>query len=197
MSTMITCPHCQATTTSGAAFCESCGKAIPQATATSPRIVDTTGGYAQTSAGLNLQGDELRRQARKASGALLAVAIIYTLVTVALVIIPLMQISGKVQSAVMALAVIEGIVCVLFWGLYFWCRVQPLPAAIVGLVIYSTQVTHNVVVAVRNISQGGHGYGGIGGIGIGWLDIIIIAVLVNAISAGVKYRKMVQQGLST
>ena len=197
MSATITCPHCQAITTSGAAFCESCGKAIPQTVSSSPRIVDTAGGYAQTSAGLKLQGEELRKQARKATGALLAVAIIFTAVSAFLVIMPVINAGNRVTSLLIAVAVIQGIICVVFWGLYFWARRQPLPAAIVGLCIYGTLLAFNVIVSVRSLSSGGHGAGGFGGIGIGWLDIVIIAVLVNAITAGVKYRKMVQQGLST
>ena len=69
------CPHCGALNPGGAAFCESCGKALPNLTPTGPRIVSGNQ-FATSTVGRELQADELHKTAKKASGALLAVAII-------------------------------------------------------------------------------------------------------------------------
>src|SRR5205085_7720892 len=82
-----------------------------------------------------------------------------------------------------------------FIGLYFWARTAPLPASIVGLVIYITLVVLNVISSISQIREnGGRGTGtGIGGIGIGWLDLLIMAFLAQGIQAGVKHRKLLAQ----
>ena len=85
------------------------------------------------------------------------------------------------------------VIAAIFWGLFIWSRKQPLPAAIVGLVLYATLVVVNIVTTISNAASN-HGTAtqnyGIGNTGIGWIDIVIMAVLVQAISAGLKYRKM-------
>jgi hypothetical protein len=80
-----------------------------------------------------------------------------------------------------------------FWGLWAWSLKQPLPAAIVGLILYGTLVAINVVGAISSMNEGGPGHGGFGGIGIGWLDIVIMAMLGQAIAAGSRYRKLLAQ----
>jgi hypothetical protein len=187
----IICPHCSASNPSNAQFCESCGKALPNLSATGPRIVDGTA-FATTTAGQKLQADELNKQAKKAAGALLAVAIIQTIVCGALILIAS---SNKRMNVMFQNNAFLGIIgsALIFWLLYCWARVQPLPAAIVGLVLYATLVTINVIVSVSRLSTpGATGGTGFGGIGIGWLDIVILIVLAKAISAGSKYRKMTQ-----
>ena len=72
----ITCPHCGAPNPSTGTFCESCGKALPSSVASSPRVTSSAAGFAGTDAGRSLQAAELHKQAKKAAGALLAVAII-------------------------------------------------------------------------------------------------------------------------
>jgi hypothetical protein len=186
------CPHCAVANPFGSAFCESCGKALPQGTSQGPRIITRTE-FAGTAAGQRLQGDELQKQARKASGALLAVAIIQTVVCA--ILIALASSRGRIDVFLrspifMALAVIAAI----FWGLYIWARKQPLPAAIVGLVLYVTLVAVNVITSVSQLAAdpGAH-HSGFGGVGIGWLDIVIIAVLGRAIAAATRYRKLLAQ----
>ena len=49
----------------------------------------------------------------------------------------------------------------------------------------------NVVSAISDFDSGGPRRG-IGGIGIGWLDIVIIAFLAQGISAGLKHRKLLE-----
>ncbi len=187
----MTCPHCSAPNAAGDQFCESCGKALPGASSAGPRIVDEKS-FASTAAGQKLQSEDLRKQLKKAANALLAVAIIQTVVCGILVGIA----SGTNHlDTFLRNGIFLGIaVCaVIFWAVYFWARTQPFPAAIVGLVFYATLLTINVVRSVGQLASG-HGTG-IGGIGIGWLDIVILAVLAQAISAGSKYRKMMQTGI--
>ena len=195
--TMQSCPHCGAGNQTGSEFCASCGKALPLAMPSGPRVLGAKD-LASTAAGQKLQGDELHKTAKKATGALLAVAILQT-AGVGLLIFLLQNLPGASRGSLpQAAQILIGAqigVAVIFWGLWFWARVSPLPAAIVGLVLYATLVTINVVTSVSQMSQnnGAPGGSGIGGIGIGWLDIIIIAVLVRAISAGAKHRKLMQQ----
>jgi hypothetical protein len=185
------CPHCGVANDAGGQFCQACGKALPSAVPSGPRILGAKD-FATTSAGQKLQSDELVTTAKKAKGALLAVAIIQTIVFGVLMAIAS---TNNQLGIVLAQAVFLGIgiLAVVFWGLYFWARQQPLPAAIVGLVLYATLVVINVVTAMHNMSAGGAG-SGFGGLGIGWLDIVIMAVLGQAIGAGVKHRQLMRQG---
>jgi hypothetical protein len=187
------CPHCGAVNPAGSAFCQSCGKAMPTAYQTGPRVVGANE-FAATAAGQKLQSDELRKQAKKASGALLAVAIIQTAATA--IIFAIIQSSSNPSAPLIinkTVVAIMGALAAIFWALWFWSRVSPLPAAIVGLVLYGTIVVINVVMTVSQMSETGGRGTGIGGIGIGWLDILIIAVLVQGIQAGAKHRKLLQQ----
>jgi hypothetical protein len=184
------CPHCGAANEAGGQFCQACGKALPSAVATGPRILGAKD-FATTSAGQKLQGDELIATSKKAKGALLTVAIIQTAVVAFVVwIAQTHNTMGIMMSNLLFLSM--GIVAVVFWGLYIWARRQPLPAAIVGLVLYATLVVVNVITAVHSLGEGGKGTG-FGGIGIGWLDIVIMAVLGQAITAGVKHRQLMRQ----
>lgn len=192
-----TCPHCGALNPAGSAFCESCGKALPAGAVGGgggPRLV-TGDALAATSAGAKLQSDDLQRQAKKASGALLAVAIIQTIATIILGFVLNRIRSGQGPMVLNTGAVVGlAVIAVLFWGLYFWSRRQPLPAAIVGLVVYLTLVAINVVTTIAAQANAPSGSVRPGGIGIGCIDIIIIAVLAQAITAGLKYRRLQQQG---
>jgi hypothetical protein len=188
----VLCPHCQAPNAAGASFCEACGKAMPAMSSSGPRVVDETG-MASTGVGQRLQLDELQKQAKKAAGALLAVAIIQTIVCG--ILIAIAQSNNRLNTfALTPIFLGLGAMAVLFWCLYFWARVQPLPAAIVGLVLYATMITINVIMTINAMSAdsgpGRRGGTGIGGIGIGWIDILIMIVLGKAISAGAKYRRM-------
>jgi len=58
-----------------AAFCESCGKALPSSGSTGPRVVTEASGTKSRLATMHVLED-LRKQTKKAAGALLAVAIL-------------------------------------------------------------------------------------------------------------------------
>lgn len=182
-----TCPHCGALSAAGA-FCQSCGNALPSAIPSGPRIVSGPE-LASTTAGQKLQGDELMKTAKRARGALLAVAILST-IGIGIVYAILKNLSKLPDSQILAGMIGQVIVAAIFWGLYFWSRYQPLPAAIIGLIAYCTLVVINVV---TTLSMAAESRGGFGGIGIGWLDIVIIAILARAISAGAQHRRLLAQ----
>ena len=191
----VTCPHCSAEVEGGAEFCPACGMALPSAVATGPRVLDGKA-FATTAAGQRLQSDELHKQQKKAAGALLAVAVIQTLVGGFIVALA-SQRAGPATVLHSPTVLALGATAVIFWALFVWARFQPLPAAIVGLVLYATLVAINVVSSVGAMSANhGRPVNGIGGLGIGWLDIVILVVLGRAISAGTKYRKMMQGGIA-
>ena len=188
----ISCPHCGAANATGATFCGSCGKALPAAQPTGPRIV-ASGALATTSAGIKLQSDELQKQLKKATGALLAVAIIQTVF--AGVFYVLAQQASRTLQVNMPVAIGTILaIAVVFWGLYFWARVNPLPAAIVGLVVFVTlwaiDVVAGVIAMSRNPNARPIGAGPFNGIVI---KIIIVVILVRAVQAGATYRKLVRQ----
>jgi hypothetical protein len=191
VSTSVPCPHCSADNAAGAQFCEACGMALPSAAPTGPRVLDGKA-FASTAAGQRLQSEDLHAQQKKAAGALMAVAVIQTLVVGFLCFVANQNhrldvlLRSPIVLAIMAVAAI-------FWGLFAWARWQPLPAAVVGLVLYATLLAINVVNSVSQLSHNnGRTPTGLGGLGIGWIDIVILAVLSRAISAGIKYRKMMQ-----
>jgi len=183
----VTCPHCGALTPAGA-FCQACGKALPSAVPTGPRVVSGEQ-LASTTAGQKLQSDELQKTAKRARGALLAVAIISTL-GIGVVYAILKNLAKASDAAILAALSAQIIIAVIFWGLYVWSRHQPLPAAIIGLIAYSTLVIINVVTTLSLARESRTGFGGIG---IGWLDIVIIIILARAISAGAQHRRLVAQ----
>jgi hypothetical protein len=162
--------------------------ALPQPY-TPPRIVDSTT-FATTVAGQQLQTDEFTKVTKKASTALLWVAVIQSVVGG--ILLGVFAANGRIDRLLanpLSMAVV--VVAAIFWGLYVWSRRQPLPAAIVGLVLYATLVVLNIVNVISQASTSSTQFNrGIGGTGVGWLDIVIMAVLSQAISAGLKLRKM-------
>ena len=193
-ATSITCPHCGATNVAGAQFCESCGKALPSLYPTGPRVVSADA-LPQTALGHQLVGGELAKTQKNASTALLVVAIIAT--AFAGIMYAIAQSSPRASQAMPpAVLAIQGGVAVIFWGLWAWSRKAPLPAAIVGLVLYATLIVLNMIAAAKVLAES-HGEtraNGIGGLGIGWLDIVILVVLGKGIGAGLKYKRLIQAG---
>jgi hypothetical protein len=180
---------------SGGTFCESCGKALPPPVPSTPRVVHT-GAMPMTAAGQQFVSDDLTKQTKRAANMLLVVAILQ-LVCGALIVVILSNAlpKGRKSGNVPVFIIVQLGVAALFFGLYFWARRSPLPACIVGLVVYCTLVVINMINAISNLAhtQANQPTRGIGGLGIGWLDIVIIALLAQGISAGLKHRRLVAQ----
>lgn len=139
---------------------------------------------ASTRAGQTAQADELAKRARGASTALLAVAILTTLgIGLVYLLVKDALSDPELGGQAKVMLAVQVIVCGIFWGIWYWSRSSPLPAAITGLVLYSTLVAVNVIAA---LSQGD-------GPGAGIIDAIIIVVLIRGIQAGVKYRQLKTQ----
>jgi hypothetical protein len=178
------CPHCSAPAASDSSFCTNCGKAMPAAAPAGPRIVGEHE-FASSAAGESLMIDELAKQTRRAYTALMAVAIIQVVFTV---ILTGLAFSASTQAA-MITGVILGGIGALFFGLAFWARKSPLPAAIVGLVIY---ISLWALDAAQTIAAGHPELISRGII----FKLIIVGCLARAISAGVKYRAILREQAS-
>ena len=209
VATTVSCPHCGAGNPSTAAFCATCGKALPSAVPTGPRVV-TTETMPQTALGRQVLEEELRKQTKKAS---LALGIVAGLTTAgallfAVLIFAIDPPAGQPLPITGLDVALNLFIAAIFWALFFWARKNPLPPAIVGLVLYITMTVLQIVLLmmlVRNerlereamgIEEpvgSGAGTSGMPGIGGIWLKIFIIIMFVQAIQAGVKHRKLKQQ----
>jgi hypothetical protein len=175
----------------GAAFCEACGKALPTAAPTGPRVVSADA-MPESAGGKRLVTDELVKQQKRASTALLVVGIIqFTCGAILLGILSQAPAAkGQVKPIVWILQFGVGTIFLVLWA---WSRKSPLPATIVGLILYVTLVAVNVVTSVSSMSTNpDQPRTGFGGLGIGFLDIIIIAILAQAIGAGLKYKRLLE-----
>ena len=181
------CPHCNAQNPAGGQFCESCGKALPMLNPTGPRIISKTE-FATTSAGQKLQGDELQKTAKKASGALMTVGVIQLAAGAIVFFIARNSPRSNFLITPLLLITLFGVGAI-FIGLAIWARKQPLPAAIVGLALYGTLTVLDYVMIFSAASKENT----TPQIGVPWMKIVIIAILVQAIQAGQKYRKLQQQ----
>jgi hypothetical protein len=168
---------------------------------------------AVTTAGVHAQAEELKTQVKKAAQALMLVAVLTTLgaVLFGFLVFSITPRPGQVMLITPVDVVISGVVAAIFWGLYFWARRNPLPAAIVGLVLYVTlTVVQFVTLAVvmsdlreQEVqeareqglpppeSKPGNPLGG-GMCGI-FIRVFIVMMLIQGITAGVKHRKLLKQ----
>jgi hypothetical protein len=189
IASTIACPHCGAQNPATAAFCESCGKALPGAQRSGPRIVGANE-MPTTAVGHQMVSDELTKTQKSASTALLVVAIIQIVIGGLLVLVRA-NAQTAAQSQLTVLMAAQLGVAALFWALWFWSRRAPLPASIVALIVYCTLVALNVVTSLKRLADNPDAARGpFGGVGIGIMDIIIIAVLARAIAAGLKHRRL-------
>ncbi len=176
----IDCPHCSTANDPGSRFCESCGKALPDPRSAEPRVVSGSE-IAASKTGKQVQSEALEAQARKAAGALLVVAILQVIFGT----IALYTAQGAVlgdpdlEIDAIVIATVYG-VGVLFFGLYLWARKNPLPAAIVGLVVFATL---HLLDAVADPSSIGRGI---------IAKLIVVLILVKAIQAGIQHRRLLK-----
>ncbi|MBN1554947.1 MAG: hypothetical protein JXA11_09390 [Phycisphaerae bacterium] len=172
----IICPHCNVENEDASEFCRECGKALPSAAPTGPRVV-TGSAIASTSLGQNVQEKELKKKCRQASIALFAAAVLQGITGIALYAFLKNEPNVDMQKLQILVGVVVGI-GVVFAVLGFWARVNPLPASIVGLVLY---VTLHAIDAVADPSA----------LLRGWIiKVIVVVALINAIQAGITYRQL-------
>lgn len=91
---------------------------------------------------------------------------------------------GGPPEAVKAAPIFLGmnlVLAALFAGLAVWARFNPLPAAIVGLVLFLTIHVVSAIVDPASILQGVI------------VKVIVIVVLAKAIQAGVRYKQLREQ----
>ena len=139
-----------------------------------------TESMASTSAGRQLVSDELQKNLKKAKNALLTVAIIQTVFGLIIYGVAQSNLPPGRSFPPVLLITLFGIAA-LFYGLYFWARRNPLPAAIVGLTLF---VTLHLIDAIADPTQLARGI---------IMKVIIVAMLVQAIQAGIKYKRLLPQ----
>lgn len=181
MNDALICPHCGGNNPSSASFCTTCGKALPSATPAGPRVVSAKD-VATTSAGKSLQTDLLKKESRKAAGALLAVAILQAVFGTFIVVLAASgeRAIANIELSPAVFITVYGI-AVLFFGLFLWARKNPLPAAIVGLVLF---ISVHLLDAVADPSAIVRGI---------IIKIIVIVVLIKAIQAGARHRQILKE----
>lgn len=180
-----TCPHCSAANPTEAQFCESCGKALPAGLPRGPRIIGERE-FASSSAGRDLQLQQLNRKARTVTNTLAVLCVLQFIGSAVLLAVSRSgSFQPQEQRLFLAMAITVGIAGAVFLGLSLWSRRSPLAAAIVGLVILITWWTADAVIQPLTILQGII------------IKIIVIAALVRAIQAGVSYRALKRQLEST
>jgi hypothetical protein len=126
----------------------------------------------------------LARQSKKAYGALLTVGILQAIFAVVIIALLKADAETPIDSqldpnvSIGALAVAMFGIAAMFLGLAFWAKRNPLPAAIVGLVLYITVHLLDALADPTAIARGV------------LIKVIIVVVLVRAISAGAKHRAL-------
>ncbi|MFP4053609.1 MAG: zinc ribbon domain-containing protein [Phycisphaerae bacterium] len=172
------CPHCDAPNEDQAAFCASCGKALPTGSDQGPRLVSSSE-MADTSVGRQMQMQQLFKTARRSSIALIAVGVLTGIFT--LILMASGDRMGIPSSALRMLLVTNGVLTVIYISLGIWARRNPLPASIVGLVVFLSLQVYNAMADPASIAQG-------------WLiKLIIIIVLARAIKAGLNHRRLAEK----
>jgi hypothetical protein len=178
------CPHCGQPNEVGAGFCFACGKALPTYS-TGPRVV-TAGTAGATAGGRQLVADELQKKVKKASGALLAVAILQAIFGPVMLMLAKSQAERQAGPGAVfeirpiAYVIVFGI-AIAFFVLWAWSRVQPFAAAIVGLVLFISIWVMDIIADPTMIAKGI------------LIKIIVIVVLSKAIQAGAEHRKLLEQ----
>lgn len=179
----VICPHCGMENAAGTAFCESCGKAV-SVQSTTPRVIEKRAS-ASMAIGQGIQAKQLRQMAKKASKTLFCLAILYFLAA----LLFFLQTQGveEVPPVVRLMIIAISIVGVIFLALGVWAKFHPLPASIVGLILYVSLVVTGLILSPEFLSQ----ERAIQETAIQVLIILIIVLaLAKAIAAGIRFRKL-------
>lgn len=192
----IMCPHCGAENADGGAFCDKCGKALPSAAQAGPRIV-TGEGMASTAAGQAVQMEHLKKKAARASIILIVVGVLIVLNGVrSMTPTDRRSESSETASEVQAEGIALMVLGVIFVGLGVWARTNPLPPAIVGLVLYVTLQVVQVVLLLAVLSKAESEAKGLvaGIIGAAMvIPVLIVIALASGVSAGLQHRRLQAQ----
>ncbi len=172
----ICCPHCEAENIVGAAFCEQCGKALPSASPAGPRVVSGEE-MATTAVGQEVQANQLHKTAVRGSTALIAIAILHAIGGV-LFYFQLQEDAPAEANTALTLNLVLGVI---YLGLGIWARHSPLPAALVGLVLFLSVMILEAAVNPASLVQGVI------------VKIIVIVILIKAIQAGLKNKRLKEQ----
>jgi zinc-ribbon domain len=180
---MPACPHCSTPNADGSKFCVSCGRAVPAATRTGPRIL-TDNDLASSSAGQTMQLAELARQIKPAINTLLVLGVLHGIIGAVLLVI--FKSDTSVDPSLGLMGGIVGALGAIFLGLSFWARKNPLPASIAGLTIYVTVTAIDVIMIITSNTAVSFGGGLL-------IRAFIIGALARAVSAAVKHRALTRQ----
>jgi hypothetical protein len=186
----VICPHCGNSAAAMAAFCGSCGLALPSAAPTTPRVV-TVKDSARTTAGQKLQADELLRTAKRAASTLLTIGII-NLAFGALNVQLIMRIGRLGQlhymEAMTASMLIAG---ALYVAMFFWAKFNPLAATIAGLAVYIVKWVADVVIRSALYHATSATSGSVNTYQI--VRIFMVFYLIGGIAAAMKHRKLLRE----
>lgn len=178
---LIACPHCGAQNYAVSPVCHACGNALQASVGGAPRFLSSGAAPAST-AGAMMQGQEYRKQARKATGSLLAVAILNLIGAVALYAL-MTNARGRIDKDLMMWMIGGcGVFAALFFGLYFWARTAPYLPSLIGLIIYSL-----ATIALMGLNAANNQFS------IPWLNIVIIVLLAKGMTAAKKYEELRRQ----
>jgi hypothetical protein len=133
--------------------------------------------------------EELRRHAARAASTLQGLALVQTFLTLGLWI-SILAMNLTQQSSMMTTAQILTAVSFFFWILHSWALSEPLPAAIVGLIVY-VALTVSSFVALLGASQASAAGGILLYLPI--LRLLVVGYLLRAIIAGVRHRRLTRQ----
>jgi len=171
------CPHCNAECLENSQFCQSCGKAV-QAISSVPKIFEDTEDIAQTVVGKKIQGMTLEKAMTSAKRCLFAVGILQLLAGAAFYAGFRFAEEESVKQELLIMLTGVGLIGILYIVLGLWAKRSPLPASIVGLVLYVSLLVFDGISDPAAIARG-------------WImKIIVLMVLVKGIKAGIQYRKL-------
>ncbi|MFO7567021.1 MAG: zinc ribbon domain-containing protein [Enhygromyxa sp.] len=156
---MLACSECSHANPRASKFCEACGASLAEVAA-AERFADET------------EAEAMLIEVKKAQSALMLVAVVQLISTVFLVM------TGALDAITMVVMLGVG---GLYFGLWVWCKHNPLAASIVGLVVFVTLHAAEALVDPSTIVRGIV------------VKVIVIAVLIRAIGNGVKHREFVRE----
>jgi hypothetical protein len=180
------CPHCAATNANPGKFCTACGRALPSPTKVAPRVISgKSKDFAQSGAGQVMQAGELEKQAKSASQILIvlgSLCVFFGLVLLMLGSIRDSEVAGELDPTVLKITgTVVLVLSAIYFSLGFWAKKKPLPAAITGLVLYSSLAVLDLAAADAFSAPGLV------------IKVVIIAALAKAVAAGVKHRELLRR----